>query len=524
MARLFAGLDVSTQSCKLVVIDHEKKEVVFQTVVNYDTDLPHFHTQNGVCQGLTPGVSESEPVMWLEAVDMAFARLQSSAVPQEKILAISVSGQQHGLVALDEKGQLTRKRAKLWNDFSTIQECAFLTDTLGGQSQMIGEICNIQRTGYTAGKILHFKKNEPEAYGKTKTFFVVHNYINWYLTGGEESGIRVMEPGDTSGMALWNPIKKRWSQKLLSAIDSELKHKLPEVHSTTQMIGKIGVTFAKKFGLSLDCEIGAGSGDNMYGAIGTGNVVPGIVSVSLGTSGTAFTFLKEPFVDPTGEIACYCDSTGYYIPLLCVSNLANGYNEILRIYNWSHEDFSRALQKTKPGNDGRIMLPWFSGERTPDIPQAAPLYFGFGLNEFTKEYLCRGVLEGSILNLFNGFRRLKIKPDQIRLTGGLSMSHDWCQAIADIFEAVTIPIKGEGVALGAALHAAWVWLSKNRPQSIQDVVDPFVKMDESRRKTPNSKNVKVYRRHKELYNALCQRIQGKPGGNPFELRKPIIDP
>ncbi len=161
----------------------------------------------------------------------------------------------------------------------------------------------------------------------------------------------------------------------------------------------------------------------MYGAVGTGNVKEGIVTISLGTSGTAYTFLKKPYVDPTGEIAGFCDSTGHYLPLLCVSNLANGYNEILKLYNLSHQDFTEIIRKSPVGNNGRMIAPWYVGERTPDVPNGTPVYFGFALNDLNqKEVVCRGVLEGHLFNLYDGFKRMPVNPSEIRLTGGISRS------------------------------------------------------------------------------------------------------
>jgi xylulokinase len=342
---------------------------------------------------------------------------------------MSVSGQQHGLVALDPEGNLTRPRSKLWNDFSTLEECRILTERLGGRDAMIAEVGNTQRTGYTAGKILHMVRNEPEAYARASTLFLVHNYINWYLTGG----IRVMEPGDTSGTALWNPKTAQWSRAVIEAIDANLREKLPEVKPSDRSIGPVAESLARRFGFHPECTIDAGCGDNMYGAVGTGNVVPGIVTVSLGTSGTACTFLKEPFIDPEGEIAAYADSTGHYLPLLCVSNMANGYDHILEQYGLTHEAFNAIIRKTRAGNGGKLLIPWYEGERTPDVPQASPVYFGFGPGDFTKEILCRAVLEGHVLNLYDGFRRMPVEVKEIRLTGGLSISEAWAQAIADIF-------------------------------------------------------------------------------------------
>ncbi len=515
---LFAGLDVSTQSCKLVILDWSARRMIHVDAVHYDRDLPHYQTRNGVIPSLDERISESDPRMWLEAVDLIMKRLASSPVRQNYIRSISVSGQQHGLVALAEDGNLARPRSKLWNDFSTEDECRLLTEAVGGPGAMIHEVGNTQRTGYTAAKIYHMVRHEPQVYQKTATLFLVHNYINWYLTGG----IKVMEPGDTSGTALWNPQTGQWSQKVLQAIDPLLQDKLPPVLPSDRSIGLVSSELAARFGLSSQCTIDAGSGDNMYGAVGTGNVQPGIVTVSLGTSGTAYTQMKTAFIDPQGEIAAFRDSTGHHLPLLCVSNLANGYNALLEQNSLDHAGFNRLIRKTPEGNRGRVLLPWYSGERTPDLPLASPIYFGFALTDFRPEVLARAVLEGHVLNLYEGFRRMPVKPREVRLTGGLSQSESWCQCIADIFAAEAVPVEGEGAALGAALHAAWVWMrEKGDELSLEEVTAPFVLKTEARRMRPRAGARPGYTLQKRLFHALVQRAQGKPGEDPFILQKQL---
>jgi len=383
---------------------------------------------------------------------------------------------------------------------------------------MIQETGNTQRTGYTAGKIFYMVRNEPEIYTNTAVFFLVHNFINWYLT----DGVSIVEPGDTSGTALWNPTSGKWSKKVINSIDKDLIHKLPEVKPSHQTIGTVSEKLVYEFGFSPDCSVDAGCGDNMYGAVGTGNVKPGIVTISLGTSGTAYSFMEEPYVDPTGEIASFCDSTSHYLPLLCVSNLANGYNTLLKKFSLTHAAFNHLIKKTVPGNNGRIIIPWYEGERTPDIPQASPLYFGFSLNDFTPEILSRGVLEGHILNLYTGFQRLPVEVKEIRLTGGLSRSEAWCQTIADVFNAEAVPVKGEGAALGAALHAAWVWFNENKTDTdLEEIIQPFLEFDESVRKKPITRNVIVYKKQTELFRSLRHRIQGLKSEDPFELRAAV---
>ncbi|MBN1155616.1 hypothetical protein JXB12_11930 [candidate division KSB1 bacterium] len=524
MANLFAGIDCSTQSCKLVVIDVDRSAILFNESINFDKDLSRYGTINGVIAAAEEGVSESDPQMWIDALHMLFDRLKRSDVKIEQIKAMSVSGQQHGLVTLDEKGDLTRSRSKLWNDFSTAEECELLTEAIGGPDKMIAEVGNTQRTGYTAAKIFHFKRHEPEAFDRTSTCFLVHNYINWYLTGGKNGGVRVMEPGDTSGMALWHPGKNSWSSKVMNAISPDLVHKIPPLKPSNQMIGNISGELCNAYGFSGDCRIDAGSGDNMYGAVGTGNVSPGIVTVSLGTSGTAYSYMEKPFIDPKGEIAAFCDSTGHYLPLLCVSNLANGYNAILNQYGLSHAAFNEIIKKTNPGCDGRLIIPWYEGERTPDVPLAAPIYFGFQFADFNPDHLCRAILEGHILSLYDGFKQMPITPKEIRLTGGLSQSEAWCQAIADIFETTVVPVEGEGAAMGAALHAAWVYKrEKKEAVDLQDIVQPFLVLREDRRKSPIPANVSRYKVVKKIYSALSKRIRGvETSDDPFKLRYQLL--
>lgn len=510
---LFAGLDVSTQSCRIVIINLEKNELIYVDSVNYDQDLPEFETQNGAIISKQTGVSESDPLMWIKSVEVIFDKLKKSKIPQNEIKCISVSGQQHGLVSLDKEGNLSRPTSKLWNDFSTQEECSLLTEKTGDPDEMISEVGNAQLTGYTAAKIFHMRRNEPENYKRTETFFLVHNYINWYLTGG----IKLMEPGDTSGMALWHPGKHKWSVRVAEIIDKELLDRFPAIHPSDQSIGYVSQKIIEKFGFDPQCLVDAGSGDNMYGAVGTGNIEPGIVTVSLGTSGTVYTYLEKPFIDPLGEIAAFCDSTGHYLPLICVTNLANGYNVILQQFEISHREFTGIVQKIPPGNNGRLLIPWYEGERTPDVPKAKPIYFGFGLRDFTMEILSRAVLEGHIQNLYNGFRRLPVEPTEIRLTGGLSQSEAWCQTIADIFNTETVPVEGEGAALGAALHAAWVWSKENgKNDSLKEICSPFVKLREERRKKPNPANRRIYDCQSKLFHELTKTICTKES-KIFEL-------
>lgn len=522
MTPLFAGLDVSTQSCKLVVIDPAAGVVRLVTAVNYDRDLPHFGTRDGIVPGLGPGVAESDPRMWLEAVDEVLRRLADSDVDGNHIRCLSVSGQQHGLVALDAAGHLTRPRSKLWNDVSTHEECRWLTEQMGGPAAMLREVGNRQRPGYTAGKILHLVRQEPAAFQQAETLFIVHNYINWYLTGGPAGGVRCLDPGEASGLGLWNPRTGRWSERVMAAIHPHLAEKLPPIVSADAVIGPLCPSLAGRFGLSPRCRIAAGSGDNQLAALGTGHTGPGRVTVSLGTSGTACTVHETPPPPDDGAVALYRDSTGRYLSLLCVSNLANGYNALCREFALRHEDFEQLVGQTVPGNAGRLLIPWYHGERTPDLPLAAPVHFGFGPADFSPAVLARAVLEGHILNLYEGYRLMNLEPAEILLTGGLTQSPAWCQTIADIFATEAVPVQGEGAALGAALHAAWVWeKAEGAGRELSAIVSPFIIMDETRRCRPRPEVAKIVALQRRLFRALSHRMRGEDGEDPFRLRHDV---
>ena len=189
----------------------------------------------------------------------------------------------------------------------------------------------------------------------------------------------------------------------------------------------------------------------------------------------------------------------------------------------THAEFDVVIGRTTAGNDGRVLIPWYGGERTPDVPNAAPIYFGFGVDDFGKERLSRAVLEGHVLNLYNGFSRLPIEPQVIHLTGGLSRSPSWGQMIADVFAVETVAVQGEGAALGAAIHAAWVWLKEHDEQpSLAEVAEPFVILNEATRKQPIAENVAVYEVQKRLFRALADRARGLGAEDPFELRTELL--
>ncbi len=501
----YLGFDISTQGAKLLALAWPERTVVWTSTLQYDEDLPQYATHEGRRQHADPCVSEADPKMWIDAVEVLLGRWQRSGFDGQRVRALSVSGQQHGLVCVDAGGRLTRPWAKLWNDTSTQEECRELHAALGGEAAMQKAVGMVQRPGFTASKILHFKKEDPRAFARTASFLLVHNYINMFLSGG----VRVMEAGDASGMALMDPVRKSWHPEVCAAIDPQLIQALPPLRPAHKPIGRIAPELAERFGISPEAWIAAGSGDNMMGAIGTGNVKPGIVTVSLGTSGTAYAFRAEPLIEADPDVAGFCDATGSYLPLVCVANLANGYRQCLETFGWTHAEFARALEATAPGNEGRLLVPWFRGERTPDLPAAAGTYFGFhSLADFRPEVLARAVLEGHVLHLHQAYQKLGVQAKLVHLTGGLTRSQAFCQAIADIFAMDVLVLEGEGAALGAALHAAWT----DGVGPIEELCATTLALSQAARIKPRADVVPIYEQVKLRYQTLAQALLASAEG------------
>src|SRR6185295_13456221 len=237
--------------------------------------------------------------------------LRGAKAVAAEVKAIGVSGQQHGFVPLDEKGEVIRP-AKLWCDTSTAEECEEIMGKLGGLKATIRVLGNAVLPGFTASKILWLKRHEPENYRRLTTVLLPHDYLNYWLTGR-----MAMEYGDASGTALLDVRKRKWSEAVLKAIDRDLINKLPPLIPSDQPVGHLQSSTAQTLGLNTDAIVSAGGGDNMMGAIGTGNTAPGVITASFGTSGTIYACSAKPVIDPAGEIAAFCDSTNRWLPLLC---------------------------------------------------------------------------------------------------------------------------------------------------------------------------------------------------------------
>jgi xylulokinase len=497
MRTLIVGIDSGTQSTKVLVVDAKDGKVVASAAQEYDL-IPN----------LPPGAKEQHPHTWRDATASAMRRAlrQAKAVAAE-VKALGVSGQQHGFVPLDQDGEVIRP-AKLWCDTSTITECEEITEKLGGLKPTIKAMGNAVLPGFTASKILWLKKHEPKNYQRLASVLLPHDYLNFWFTGQQ-----VMECGDASGTALLDVRKRKWCTEVLNAIDPELAGKLPRLISSEQPAGTLQASTAKLLDLAPGVLVSAGGGDNMMGAIGTGNTRAGVITASFGTSGTIYACAEKPVVDPRGEIAAFCDSTNRWLPLLCTMNVTVATEMVREDFGWSHEKFASEAARMPAGSDGLLLLPYFEGERTPNVPDGTGVWFGVNHKTFEASHFARAAMEGVTLGMNYGLRRLAqlgVKPAQIRATGGGAKSKVWRQIMADIFDAEVVTLKvSEGAAYGAALQALWCWrLQQGEKVSIGEITDQFVELNNLETALPNAENVKVYQELQELQNELSRELRG----------------
>ena len=506
MRELVIGIDSGTQSTKALVVDAKSGKLLGEGFRAY-----------GLISGLPAGAKEQHPADWIDATESSIrAALKQAKATAGEVRAIGVSGQQHGFVPLDKKGEVIRP-AKLWCDTSTADECEEIMAKLGGLKGSVKELGNAVLPGFTAGKILWLKKNEPKNFRRLAKVLLPHDYLNFWLTGNA-----VMEFGDASGTALLNVRTRKWSKKTLKAIDAGLEAKLPKLISSDQPAGTLQAATARRLGLRTDVLVSAGGGDNMMGAIGTGNTRPGVVTASFGTSGTIYACAGKPVVDPKGEIAAFCDSTNRWLPLLCTMNVTVATELIRKDFKWTHAQYEAAARKAPAGSDGLLLLPYLEGERTPNVPDGTGVYFGVRAGTFTEKHFARATMEGVTLGMNYGLRRLEklgVKPTQIRATGGGANSKLWRQIMADIFNAQVVTLKvGEGAAYGAALQGLWS-LRNNQGEnvSIEEITDRFVKLNTRETAEPNLENVTAYREVQALQDDLSRSLR-----KPFARHRALV--
>jgi xylulokinase len=356
------------------------------------------------------------------------------------------------------------------------------------------------RPGYTAPKIQWLKNHRPEAFARLAHILLPHDYINWLLTGEYTA-----EYGDASGTALFDVRRRVWSEQVCALIGPGVYPALPKLTAPGEPAGFVSAQAAARYGIPQGAVVAAGGGDNMMGAIGTGAVKDGVITMSLGTSGTLFGFSGKPVIDPTGNLAAFCSSTGGWLPLLCTMNCTVATEELRGLFGLDVRAFDEEAAKAPIGAEGVVVLPFFNGERTPNLPYGRAGINGITAANFKRQNIARAGLEAAIFGMrigLEGFRELGFTAKEIRLTGGGAKSPIWQQIAANVTKLpVLLPSGDEAAAMGGVIQALWC-LGRNpagKPSegtgagaSIGDLAEAHVGIGDGRIVRPDPDSMAAY--------------------------------
>jgi xylulokinase len=520
MAKLFLGLDSSTQSLSAVVIDYDTRKVVYEKSINFDRALPEYGTLHGVLPNPDPLVKHSSPLMWAGALDLLFAEMKKDGVALGEVLAVSGSGQQHGSVYLNERitgalikldaaaslteglrGAFSRATSPIWMDSSTAAECAEIRQKLGGLKAAAEQTGSDTFERFTGPQIRKFFKTEPQAYAQTSSIALVSSFMASLLAGK----IAPIDPGDGAGMNLMDIRSKTWHPGALEATAPDLRTKLPPLAESSKIVGKVSAYFVKKFGLNPAAQALVWSGDNPCSVIGLGLIDEGITAISLGTSDTYFGSMKQCRTDDHGEGHVFGSPAGDYMTLICFKNGSLAREKIRDQYGLkTWDDFGKALSATPPGNHDAILLPWFEAEIVPRVNQ--PGIHRFDLDAKDAAANCRAIVEAQMMSMRLHSQWMKVQPACIYATGGASNDVPLLQIMADVMNCRVLRIEvSKSAALGAALRAAHGWLlaAGEKPEWDQ-VVKGFTEPVAGSEIRPRADAAKIYDRLIQKYSRCEQ--------------------
>ncbi|MCC2317972.1 xylulokinase [Cellulomonas chengniuliangii] len=424
---LVAGVDSSTQSCKIVIRDAETGALVRSGRASH------------------PDGTEIAPSHWWDALQTAVA----DAGGLDDVDAISVGGQQHGMVALDADGKVVRD-ALLWNDTRSAGAALDLTTELGGPDAWAAAIGSTPVASFTGTKLRWMRDNEPENAARTAAVALPHDWLTWQLAGAAGIDTLVTDRSDASGTAYWSPFTEYYRRDLL---ELALGHDavLPRVAGPSEQAG------VSTFG-SRRAVLGAGAGDNAAAALGLG-LQPGDVAISIGTSGVVSAISTTPVADGSGLVAGFADATGAYLPLACTLNASRVLDAAARMLGVDHAGLSELALAAPAGADGLVLVPYLEGERTPNKPDATGALHGMRLANTTPAHLARAAVEGMLCALADGMEALRAQGVPVRrvfLIGGGAQSEAVRRIAPSVLGLdVSVPTPGEYVADGAARQAAW---------------------------------------------------------------------
>ena len=429
--QLIAGVDSSTQSVKVVIRDAHTGQLVREGRASH------------------PDGTEVDPAHWLTGLHAAF----NDAGGLDDVEAISIAGQQHGMVALDSDGEVIRP-ALLWNDTRSAKEAEDLNREVGGDHVIARKVGSKLVASFTASKVRWMADHEPDNASRVASIALPHDWLSWQLQGGKDLSKLFTDRSDASGTGYFDPSTSHYRDEIVRlALRHDQNFTLPRIIEPSQFGG---TTLA-------GIPIAAGAGDNAGAALGL-QAQPGDVVVSLGTSGTAFAVSETPTHDPSGAVAGFADATGRYLPLVCTLNAARILDAACRILGKTHDEVAQLALAAKPGANGLTLLPYFEGERTPNRPKATGVFAGMKLNNSNPEDIARAMVEGMLAGLadaVDSLVALGVGINRILLIGGAARNPAVPVIASALFgREVLVPPAGEYVANGAAKQAAWALLGQ----------------------------------------------------------------
>ena len=360
------------------------------------------------------------------------------------------------------------------------------------------------RPGYTAPKVQWLKNHKPDAFARLAHILLPHDYLNFLLTGEYTA-----EYGDASGTALFDVRRRAWSAEVCAVIDAKVLAGLPRLVEPGEPVGTVSKAAAARYGLAEGAIVATGGGDNMMGAIGTGAVKDGFLTMSLGTSGTLFGFSGTPVIDPSGNLAAFCSSSGGWLPLLCTMNCTVASEEFRGLFALDVKAFDAEAATAPIGADGVVVLPFFNGERTPNLPNGRASITGISAANWKRENLARAALEAAIFGMrigLEGFNALGFKAREIRLIGGGAKSKLWQTIAANVMNLpIRVPASDEAAALGGAIQAIWT-LEKQTGKTIDSVTDEHIIM-EDKTVLPDTDAVAAYNKAYAEYSKYLGTLQ-----------------
>jgi xylulokinase len=437
MARtLVAGVDSSTQSTKVVVCDAETGEVL------RTGRSPH------------PDGTEVHPDRWWDAY-----RAATAGGLLDGVSAIAVGGQQHGLCALDEGGEVVRE-ALLWNDTRSAGAAAELVGELGGPRAWVEAVGLVPVASFTVTKLRWLAEHEPRNAARVHDVVLPHDWLTGQVLK-QGNGFRewTTDRGDASGTGYWSAVTESYRPDLIERAFGRVVG-TPRVAGPSEVVGETDTGMV----------VAAGTGDNMAAALGLG-LAPGDVVVSLGTSGAVFAEHDRPVLDVGGDVASFASASGAHLPLMCTLNAARVLASAAQVLDTDHTGLDALALAAAPGAGGLTLLPYLDGERTPNLPDATGTLSGLTRANATPENFARAAVEGMLCNLVSGvgsLTRLGIQARRVLLIGGASASSA-VRAVAPMLFGVpvVVPSPGEYVAVGAARQAAWALLGGEAPPAWQ---------------------------------------------------------